>query len=87
MTGVRAGATDEKPPSPREIEVGKMIAHGFRNKDIARHLSISESTVHVHRYNLMKKVDAHNAAQLVMWLVRNGYMAIEEDRNGQTVSF
>ena len=51
--------------SSREKEILKHIIKGESNKMIANALGISESTVNTHRYNLMKKLNAKNSADLV----------------------
>jgi DNA-binding NarL/FixJ family response regulator len=49
----------------RENEILRLIVGGRTNKQIARHLSRSERTVEYHRNRLMRKMAAHNAAELV----------------------
>jgi DNA-binding NarL/FixJ family response regulator len=56
----------------REREVLKLIAEGFRSKDIAEYLSISIKTVEKHRSNLMKKLDLHNISSLTNYAYQNG---------------
>lgn len=56
----------------RERQVLQLIAEGARNKDIAAKLSISIKTVETHRMNLMRKLDAHKAVELVNWANRLG---------------
>lgn len=56
----------------RERQVLKLIAEGYRNRDIAEKLSITIKTVETHRINLMRKLDAHNTAALVNWAYRLG---------------
>jgi DNA-binding NarL/FixJ family response regulator len=51
--------------SPRESQVLKLVAQGGSSKEIAGKLSVSVSTVDVHRANVMKKLDLKNVAQLV----------------------
>ncbi len=58
--------------SPREREVLKLIAEGYKNKEIAEDLCISLKTVEKHRANLMKKLDLHNAAALTVYAVERG---------------
>jgi DNA-binding NarL/FixJ family response regulator len=58
--------------SQREREVLKLIAEGFKNKEIAGDLCISLKTVEKHRANLMKKLDLHNAAALTVYAVQKG---------------
>ncbi len=58
----------------RERQVLKLVAEGNRNKDIAECLSISLKTVETHRLNLMRKLDVHNATELVGWAQRLGLL-------------
>ncbi len=58
--------------SPREREVLKLIAEGYKNKEIADDLCISLKTVEKHRANLMKKLDLHNAAALTVYAMQKG---------------
>ena len=58
--------------SQREREVLKLIAEGYKNKEIAEDLCISLKTVEKHRANLMKKLDLHNAAALTVYAVERG---------------
>ncbi|MGQ5524528.1 two component system response regulator [Chitinimonas sp. PSY-7] len=56
----------------RERQVLKLVAEGKRNRDVAELLSISLKTVETHRLNLMRKLGAHNAAELSSWARRLG---------------
>ena len=58
--------------TPREREVLKLIAEGYKNRDIADYLCISPKTVEKHRENLMKKLDLHNAAALTAYAMDRG---------------
>lgn len=55
--------------SAREHEVLLLVGRGGTSKDIAEKLGISQRTVEVHRSNLMKKLEATNAAMLTRWAV------------------
>ena len=61
--------------SQREREVLKLIAEGYKNKEIAEDLCISLKTVEKHRANLMKKLDLHNAAVLTVYAVEKGLVS------------
>ena len=61
--------------SQREREVLKLIAEGYKNKEIADDLCISIKTVEKHRANLMKKLDLHNAASLTVYAVQKGLVS------------
>ena len=56
--------------TPREREVVKMIAEGNSAREIASVLGLSVKTVEAHRFNLMRKLDIHNKAQLVTYAIR-----------------
>jgi len=65
--------------SQREREVLKLIAEGYKNKEIAEDLCISLKTVEKHRANLMKKLDLHNAAGLTVYAVERGLLGMAND--------
>ena len=56
----------------REREILKLIAEGYKNKEIAEHLFISLKTVEKHRSNLMRKLDLHNTAALTAFAMEKG---------------
>jgi len=49
----------------REAEILKLIVSGKTNKEIGRILYRTRRTIEYHRNRLMRKLDAHNAADLV----------------------
>lgn len=59
----------------REREILKMVAEGYKNKDIADCLCISAKTVEKHRANLMRKLDLHSASALTAFAVEKGLTA------------
>jgi ATP/maltotriose-dependent transcriptional regulator MalT len=52
--------------SNRELEVLGLAAQGFRNKEIAGRLFISEKTVKTHLQNTYEKLGAHSRTEAVM---------------------
>ncbi|MGR9073458.1 MAG: response regulator [Gammaproteobacteria bacterium] len=58
----------------RERELLKLIAEGYRNKEIAEFLVISIKTVEKHRSNLMRKLDIHNTASLTAFAIEKGFI-------------
>jgi len=56
--------------STREREVLKLLAEGLSVKEIASRLGISVKTVDVHKYNLMKKIDVHDRAELIKYAIK-----------------
>lgn len=62
--------------SKREVEVLKLIASGFSNKEIAEKLFISGRTVDAHRNHIMQKLDIHSTADLVKYAIKNELITI-----------
>jgi len=56
----------------REREILKLIAEGYKNKEIADYLCISVKTVEKHRANLMEKLNLHNAQALTALAMEKG---------------
>lgn len=58
--------------TPRERQVLKLIAEGYRHKEIADLLYISRYTVEKHRANIMAKLDLHSTVELVTLAIEEG---------------
>ncbi len=56
----------------RERQVLKLIAEGYKNREIADYLCVSVKTVEKHRANLMQKLDLHNASALTALAIEKG---------------
>ena len=54
----------------REREVLKMLAEGRSVKEIACDFDLSVKTVEAHKFNLMRKLDLHNKAQVVQYAIQ-----------------
>ena len=61
----------------REREILKLIAEGYRNKEIAGDLCISVKTVEKHRANLMEKLDLHSIQALTTFAIEKGLVSCE----------
>lgn len=59
----------------RERQVLKLIAEGYRNREIADYLCVSVKTVEKHRANLMQKLDLHNVSALTSLAIEKGLIA------------
>jgi two-component system, NarL family, response regulator NreC len=67
QTGLRA---PKSSLTPREQEVMKLLAEGNTVRKIAGMLGLSLKTVEAHKFNLMRKLDIHNKAELVHCAIR-----------------
>jgi DNA-binding NarL/FixJ family response regulator len=61
----------------REREILKLIAEGYKNKEIADDLCISVKTVEKHRANLMEKLDLHSIQALTAFAIEKGLVTQE----------
>jgi len=61
----------------REREILKLIAEGYRNKEIAKDLFISVKTIEKHRANLMDKLNVHNIPALTALAIEKGLVSKE----------
>jgi len=60
----------------RELDVLRLIRDGYRNKQIADQLSISENTVNFHIKNLVGKLQANDRTHAVSIALRRGLLQI-----------
>lgn len=71
---------DESGPAAtltmRERQILTLAAQGRTNSEIAALLNISPKTADNHRTNLMRKLDAHSAAELTSIALREGLLDI-----------
>ncbi len=56
--------------SMREMQIVDRIKQGLSSKEMAAEMYISVKTVEVHRYNILRKLNLKNAAQLVAYAGR-----------------
>jgi DNA-binding NarL/FixJ family response regulator len=60
----------------RQIEVLRLVAEGYRTREIATHLKLSVKTIESHRGEIMKRLDIHDLVGLVRYAMRVGLVAI-----------
>lgn len=60
----------------RELEVLRFVRDGYRNKQIADRLAISENTVNFHLKNLMMKLGANDRTHAVTLAQRRGLLSL-----------
>ncbi|MFO0731082.1 MAG: LuxR C-terminal-related transcriptional regulator [Nitrospiraceae bacterium] len=54
-----------RQPTPREVQVVRLIWAGLKNRQIGERLNISVRTVEAHRSSVMLKLGVSNTAQLL----------------------
>ena len=70
LEGGRAEPDD--PLTPRELEVVKLIAEAFTNRQIAETLKLSEKTIESHRANVFAKLGMRDRVEIVRYAIRRG---------------
>ena len=65
----------------REREVMKLLAEGNTVKKVAAALGVSVKTVEAHKFNLMRKLDIHNKAQLVTVAIQKKILPVPVPMN------
>jgi two-component system, NarL family, response regulator NreC len=71
-TTSKASGSSVEPLTPRELEVLRLIVHGYTNSQIADLLSLSVRTVEFHRSNLTGKLNLHSRVDLIRYANENG---------------
>ena len=63
--------------SHRETDVLHLVARGLANKQVARELGITESTVKTHVSGILSKLGLPSRTQLVLYAARTGLVALD----------
>lgn len=62
--------------SSREVEVLQLVASGFKNKEVAHRLDISEDTVNAHIKHILQKLNASDRTHAVTVALRRGIIRL-----------
>jgi len=75
---VRSSPTEEDPGrlTGRQHEVLRLLAEGNTARKVASLLGVSVKTVEAHKFNLMRKLDIHNKAQLVTYAIQHDILIV-----------
>lgn len=66
-------------PTPRELQIIKLVAKGYRNRQIADSLGIKVRTVEFHLANLYQMLDIEGRAGVVAKALRAGWINLDDD--------
>jgi DNA-binding NarL/FixJ family response regulator len=75
--GPQAGTGDHGSLTARELDVLRLVGHGYRNADISRLLQIQLSTVKTHVRSVLEKLSLQNRVQAALYAHRAGYLSVE----------
>lgn len=77
QTRIKSGRKTKLPTlTDREIEVVKLIAEGFLNKEIADKLNISIRTVDTHKTNILRKLKLKSSVEIAKYAIRHDLINI-----------
>src|SRR5581483_3810613 len=72
LTGAGAGKGRERSPlSQREREIVALVAQGYKNKEMAEKMFISEQTVKNHLHNIFDKLGVSDRLELALYAIHN----------------
>ncbi len=62
---------DRSPLSARELEIVQLVAQGYKNKEMAEKMFISEQTVKNHLHNIFDKLNVSDRLELALYAIHN----------------
>lgn len=76
--GGNSGKSRERSPlSTREREIVQLVAQGFKNKEMAEKMFISEQTVKNHLHNIFDKLGVSDRLELALYAIHKGLHVAE----------
>lgn len=76
----QTGSLTEIGLTGQEAAILRLVAAGYSNKEVARHLSISAGTVKNHISDILRKLDARDRTHAVLKAIA-GHLFVKEDSN------
>jgi DNA-binding NarL/FixJ family response regulator len=70
------------PLSPREGEIVSLVAQGFKNREMAEKMFISEQTVKNHLHNIFDKLDVSDRLELALQFVARRFQVGTSEAHG-----
>ncbi len=77
IAAVLATRATQSPLSAREVQVVRLIGRGYRNKEIATELHITEDTAKVHVRRLFEKLGVNDRTAAVRIALRRGIIHLD----------
>ena len=65
------------PLSPREREIVGLVIQGYKNRELAEKLTISEQTVKNHMHNIFDKLGVSDRLELTLYSIHNNLLGME----------
>ena len=71
-SGNSKGGRERSPLSTREREIVALVAQGYKNKEMAEKMFISEQTVKNHLHNIFDKLGVSDRLELALYAIHKG---------------
>ena len=68
---------DSSPLSARERQVVELVSQGFKNREIAQRMFISEQTVKNHLHNIFDKLGVSDRLELALYAIHRNLQTVE----------
>ena len=84
LEGFLKGGASKQPgngharPTPREVEIIRLLAEGKTNKEIGADLGITLRTVETHRGRIMMKMGLHSLTELIHYAIRDKIITTQD---------
>jgi DNA-binding NarL/FixJ family response regulator len=76
-TEYAGGKSSRIEMTKREKEIIEWISLGYSNKEIAEKIFVSTSTVDAHRYNILKKLEVKNTAEMITKAIKMKFLLLK----------
>ena len=81
LSGPSNGKARERSPlSTREREIVQLVAQGYKNKEMAEKMFISEQTVKNHLHNIFDKLGISDRLELALYAIHKGLHLQQSDQ-------
>ena len=68
---------ERSPLSAREREIVSLVAQGYKNKEMAEKMFISEQTVKNHLHNIFDKLGVSDRLELALYAIHKGLHIVD----------
>ena len=72
LAAANHGRLQTQELSPRELQIGRLLANGLSSSEMARDLKLSVRTVEMHRLRMMRRLGVRNTAAAVRLIIGAG---------------
>jgi two-component system, NarL family, nitrate/nitrite response regulator NarL len=77
MASPAAKARERSPLSQREREIVSLVAQGYKNREMAEKMFISEQTVKNHLHNIFDKLGVSDRLELALYAIHKGLHLVD----------